>query len=49
MRIFVFADVEKRGQILRKTVGFFALNLKLIYFDYLINLCFDDNKSDFFY
>ena len=30
-------------------VGFLALNLKLIYFNYSINLCFDDNKSDFFY
>ena len=29
-------------------VGFLALNLKLIYFNYSINLCFDDNKSDFF-
>ena len=30
-------------------VGFLALNLKLIYFNYSINLCFDDNKSDFFF
>ena len=29
-------------------VGFLALNIKLIYFNYSINLCFDDNKSDFF-
>ena len=36
--------IIKKGEI----VGFLALNLKLIYFNYSINLCFDDNKSDFF-
>ena len=36
---------HQKGEI----VGFLALNLKLIYFNYSINLCFDDNKSDFFF